>query len=178
MDFLRDNLVLTLDAIVQRRPYNFCLVDDAESILIDEARTPLIISRPGSSPKSKENVNISAETQTIAKTTYQSLFRLFPNLCGMTGIALTDAAELCDTYDLKVFPVPTHLPVKRTDYPDAVFRSQAGRMKALIRDVQSNHENGRPVLIGTTSVEASAELVAALRDLGTLYACILVLSRI
>jgi preprotein translocase subunit SecA len=116
--------------------------------------------------EAKESLTVSGETQIVAKITYQSLFRLFPRLSGMTGTAYTDASELYEVYQLKVMPIPTALPIARRDNADAVFRSQKGKMKALLKNVLTNHEKGRPVLIGTTSVEASEDLVQALRDLG------------
>ena len=335
-DFLRDNLAMSTENIVQTRSFNYCIVDEADSILIDEARTPLIISRKGSSSKSKvvsaaqiaanlipnkhyevdfktqrvdltvegfrfaeqivgkglfdladpwayyilnalrakelcvrdreyiiqqeaaaavgeesngaggsisggggdssnggvgssgdvsnidsgngninpppspppppspsppltkrrvalvdaatgrvlagrrftdglqqaieakEKLPVSSETQVVAKVTYQNLFRLFNKLAGMTGTANSDASELFEIYGLKVFPVPTALPVARRDNPDAVFRTQTGKLKALLRNVLKNHQQGRPVLIGTTSVEDSEEMVAALDDIGEL----------
>merc|ERR1711871_1192332 len=269
-DYLRDNLATSNDQIVQYRPFNFCVVDEADSILIDEARTPLIISRKGlpatdkfitsasiaknlnqnehyevdikeqkiqitqkgykyaeqilgkglfdlkdswaffilnalkakelynkgseyiisegeirvidsfsgrvlegrrfsdgiqRSIEAKESLTISSETQTVAKITYQNLFRLFPKLSGMTGTAITESIEFMDVYNLKVLPVPTALPIARRDNPDAVFRTQTGKMIALLKNVITNHDKGRPILIGTTSVESSEEIAKALRDL-------------
>ena len=109
---------------------------------------------------------MSEETEVIAKVTYQNLFRLFPNLSGMTGTALTEAEDFLEVYGLKVFPIPTALPVARRDNDDAVFRTKEGKMKALLKNVLSTHEKGRPILIGTTSVESSEEMVQALTDLG------------
>jgi preprotein translocase subunit SecA len=91
--------------------------------------------------EAKESLKVSADTQVVAKVTYQFLFRLFPKLAGMTGTALSDSAEFFETYQLRVFPVPTALPVARRDYPDAVFRSQEGRMRALLRNVLGRHES-------------------------------------
>lgn len=90
--------------------------------------------------------------------TYQNLFRLFPKLSGMTGTAFTESAEFQDVYQLQVLPIPTALPVARRDNADAVFRTQEGKMKALLRNVLTTHEKGRPILIGTTSVEDSEDM--------------------
>ena len=83
----------------------------------------------------------------------------------MTGTALTEAAEFEDVYQLRVLPIPTALPIARRDNPDAIFRTQNGKMKALLRNVLTTHTKGRPILIGTVSVEDSEEMVAALKDL-------------
>jgi preprotein translocase subunit SecA len=116
--------------------------------------------------EAKEKLLVSGETQVVAKVTYQNLFRLFPRLSGMTGTAFTEAAEFLDIYQLKVLPIPTALPVARRDNSDAVFRTKEGKLKALLRNVLTTHEKGRPCLIGTTSVESSEEMVQALKDLG------------
>eukprot|EP00981_Chlorochromonas_danica_P011634 scaffold4165_cov194-Ochromonas_danica.AAC.6 len=218
-DYLRDNLAMSQENIVQLRPFAFCIVDEADSILIDEAKTPLIISRKGTAMnnkylmaseiaknlvsnihtciaciiretngryerigrvlesrrfsegiqqaiEAKEGLPLSSETQVVAKVTYQNLFRLFPRLSGMSGTAWTDCLEFLDIYNLKVLPIPTALPVVRRDYPDAVFRNQDGKMKALLRNIITNHEKGRPILVGTVSVQASEDLAQALKDLG------------
>ena len=270
-DFLRDNLAMSMENVVQPKPYNFCIIDEADSILIDEAKTPLIISRKGTPPtekyitsaqivknlnkgvhyevnekdqkveltttgfkfteqilgknlfdlndpwafyvingvkakelfnadrdyivqdgsvsiidtfsgrvlegrrftdgiqqsiEAKEGLKITAQTQIIAKVTYQNLFRLFPKISGMTGTAATEARELLDVYQLPVLRIPTALPIARRDNEDAVFKNKSGKMKAMLRNVLSTHEKGRPVLIGTTSVEYSEEVFEALKDLG------------
>jgi preprotein translocase subunit SecA len=270
-DYLRDNLAISKDSLLIDRPFGFCLVDEADSILIDEARTPLIISRKspsasskyfdsakiaknmakndhyeideklqkvsitstgfefiekliGKSPfdisdpwayyilnalrakelltrdrqyivdqgevsiiddfsgrvlsgrkftdglqqaiEAKEGLVISPPTQCSAKVSYQSLFRLFPNLSGMTGTAATDAEEFKTVYNLTVSKIPTALPVARRDYPDAVFRTKTGKMKTLLKNIMTVHQKGRPILIGTTSIESSEEIYRALLDLG------------
>lgn len=116
--------------------------------------------------EAKEGLPVSAESQVVAKITYQNLFRVFPKLSGMTGTAFTEAPEILQTYNLRVLPIPTALPIARRDNDDAVFRTQAGKMKALLKNVLTTQEKGRPILIGTTSVAASEEMVQALRDLG------------
>ena len=115
--------------------------------------------------EAKEGVRVSAESEITAKVTYQSLFRLFPQLSGMTGTAMTEASELRETYQLLVLPIPTALPIARRDNPDAVFRTKEGKMKALLKNILNTHSKGRPILIGTTSIEASEEMASALRDL-------------
>mmetsp|Transcript_26866 Transcript_26866/g.62213 ORF Transcript_26866/g.62213 Transcript_26866/m.62213 type:complete len:997 (+) Transcript_26866:53-3043(+) len=263
-DFLRDNLAMTPDEMVLGRPLNMCIVDEADSIMIDEARTPLIISEKTEAPvakyansakiaavleekvhytvdeksqsvvltergfgdvekilnvedlfnpkdpwspyiinalkakslfkrevqyvkkgneilivdeftgrvlegrrwsnglhqsvEAKEGISPSAETQTIASVTYQSFFRQFPKLSGMSGTAATEAAEFKDIYDLGVICIPTALPVARRDNADVTFRTQQGKWEAVMGDIARRHTKGQPILIGTTSIQASEQL--------------------
>ena len=263
-DYLRDNMAWSLDECVQRG-HNFGLVDEVDSILIDEARTPLIISGPADqssrwyqefarlSPllkkdvhyevderkrtvgiseigvtfiedqlgienlyeaantplvgylnnalkakelfakdkdyivrngevmivdeftgrvlagrrynegmhqaiEAKEGVEIKAENQTLATITLQNYFRLYQKLGGMTGTAETEAAEFHQTYKLGVTPIPTNRPARRTDQPDLVYKTEEAKFEAVADDIAERHENGQPVLIGTTSVERSEYL--------------------
>lgn len=267
-DYLRDNLAKSADELVLR-DFNFCIVDEVDSILIDEARTPLIISGPSDAPsdkykkaakiaeafdrdrhytvdekqksvllteegyeaaeevlqvsdlynpreqwalyiinalkakelqkrdvnyivrngevvivddftgrtmpgrrwsdglhqavEAKEGLEIQQESVTIASVTYQSLFRSFATLSGMTGTAATESQEFATIFNLDVKVVPTNKPVNRTDHPDVVFRNQNGKWKAASKEIKRMHNKGRPVLVGTTSVENS-ELLAELLD--------------
>lgn len=271
-DYLRDNLALTADDLVLGRPFYYCLVDEADSVLVDEARTPLIISESVDAPAGKyaaaakvanaltvgvhytanvkeqsvlmtdrgyadieralgvddlfnpadpwapylinalkakelfkrdtnylvrdtevviideftgramegrrwsdglhqaveaaEGIPVASEASTVASISYQAFFRLFPRLAGMTGTAATEATEFGDIYSLRVVPIPTALPVARKDYPDAVFKTPAGKYKAVMREVARAHPSGRPLLLGTTSVEASEQLSALLGEVG------------
>lgn len=116
-----------------------------------------------------EGIQVSEQSKVIAKVTYQALFRQFTRLSGMTGTATADAAEFEQTYGLKVTPVPTALPVARRDYPDVAFRTRKAANDALIREVVAvggGQPNGRPCLIGTTSVAQSELLVEALAEKG------------
>mmetsp|Transcript_23122 Transcript_23122/g.48778 ORF Transcript_23122/g.48778 Transcript_23122/m.48778 type:complete len:1002 (+) Transcript_23122:140-3145(+) len=119
--------------------------------------------------EAKEGIEVSEQSKVIAKVTYQSLFRQFTRLSGMTGTATSDAAELEFTYGLKVTPVPTALPIARRDYPDVAFKTRDAANKALVKEVVSvggGSEEGRPCLIGTTSVMQSEAIVAALKEEG------------
>ncbi len=263
-DYLRDNMTHTLDDLVQRG-HNFAIVDEVDSILIDEARTPLIISGPAdasskwygefariapllkkdlhyevdikkrtvgvheagvefvedqlgienlyeaaNSPlvsylnnaikakelyqrdkdyivrdgeviivdeftgrilvgrrynegmhqaiEAKESVEIKAENQTLATITLQNYFRLYDKLSGMTGTAETEAAELHQTYDLGVIPIPTNRSMVRVDQGDLIYKTEEAKFAAVVDDVAERHANGQPVLIGTTSVERSEYL--------------------
>ena len=263
-DYLRDNMTHSLADLVQRG-HNFAIVDEVDSILIDEARTPLIISGPAdasskwyaefariapllkkdvhyevdikkrtigvheagvefvedqlgidnlyeaaNSPlvsylnnsikakelysrdkdyivrngeviivdeftgrilvgrrynegmhqaiEAKEKVEIKAENQTLATITLQNYFRLYEKLSGMTGTAETEAAELHQIYGLGVVPIPTNKPMIRADQGDLIYKTEEAKFAAVVDDVVERHENGQPVLIGTTSVERSEYL--------------------
>ncbi|MEM6716004.1 MAG: preprotein translocase subunit SecA, partial [Cyanobacteria bacterium P01_C01_bin.147] len=267
-DYLRDNMATAIEDVVQR-PFNFCVIDEVDSILIDEARTPLIISgqveRPGEKytkaaevasqlypddhyevdekarnvlltdegfilaedllgvkdlfdPKdpwahyifngikgkelfvkdvnyivrdgevvivdeftgrvmpgrrwsdglhqaieAKEHVEIQPETQTLASITYQNFFLLYPKLSGMTGTAKTEEAEFGKIYDLEVTIIETNRPSQRQDLADVVYKTEMAKWKALAGECAEMHETGRPVLVGTTSVEKS-ELLSTLLE--------------
>lgn len=118
------------------------------------------------SVEAKEGITVSSRSQVIATVTYQSLFRQFKKLGGMTGTAKNDEVEFDKTYDLRVVQVPTNNPVARRDYPDVIFKTRAAADRALVREVEKVLESGRPILIGTTSVNRSELLVAALAERG------------
>jgi preprotein translocase subunit SecA len=270
-DYLRDNMAVILQDIVQR-PFNFCILDEVDSILIDEARTPLIISgaidsidekynranelslllkrnidyeidekarniiltdngivkcekmlngldlydvlNPWApyilnsikakelfikdvhyivkdeeiiivdeftgrimegrrwsdglhqSIEAKEYLPIQSETQTLASITYQNFFLLYPKLSGMTGTAKTEEAELDKIYSLEVVSVPTHRPMSRRDMPDLIYKNQYAKWRSVADECLDMHTLGRPVLIGTTSVEKSELLSSLLKEYG------------
>ncbi|KAL7540292.1 hypothetical protein ACHAXR_011689 [Thalassiosira sp. AJA248-18] len=119
--------------------------------------------------EAKEGIEVSEQSKVIAKVTYQSLFRQFTRLSGMTGTAMSDAAELEFTYNLKVTPVPTALPIARRDYPDVAFKTRNAGNKALVKEVVKSgggSPEGRPCLVGTTSVMQSEAIVKALAEEG------------
>eukprot|EP00979_Chaetoceros_neogracilis_P009871 scaffold2269_cov218-Chaetoceros_neogracile.AAC.15 len=121
------------------------------------------------SVEAKEGIEVSEMSKVIAKVTYQALFRQFARLSGMTGTALADATEIELTYGLKVTPVPTALPIARRDYPDVAFKTRKGADEALVKEVINvggGESDGRPCLIGTTSVAQSEQIVAALARRG------------
>jgi len=271
-DYLRDNMAWSKSEMVQRG-HNFAVVDEVDSILIDEARTPLIISGPADQPtawysefarivqilqkdtdyevdekkrtigvlesaidkvedqlgidnlydtvntplvgflnnairakelfkkdrdyvildggvvivdehtgrilkgrryneglhqaiEAKEGVEIKAENQTLATVTLQNFFRLYNKLSGMTGTAMTEAAEFNQIYNLGVVPIPTNRPMVRIDQPDLVYRTASAKFDSVVEDVVERHQKGQPVLIGTTSVEKSEHLSAELKKNG------------
>ncbi|WP_267383453.1 preprotein translocase subunit SecA [Cyanobacterium sp. uoEpiScrs1] len=273
-DYLRDNMATAMAEVVQL-PFNYCIIDEVDSILIDEARTPLIISgqierptekylkaasiaaqlvtqkseeEPGDyevdekarnvlmtdqgfekaeellgvkdlydqenpwahyifnaikakelfvkdinymirnkevvivdeftgrvlpgrrwsdglhqAIEAKEGVDIQKETQTLATITYQNFFLLYPKLSGMTGTAKTEETELEKVYNLQVTIIPTNRPSKRYDFPDVVYKTESAKWQAVAAEVEKLHHQGRPILVGTTSVEKSEVLSQLLR---------------
>ena len=231
-DYLRDNMAIYKDEQVQRG-HSFAIVDEVDSILIDEARTPLIISGMGekstqlydmaesfacrlkkyvvtetddkeaedetldadyivdekartatltargiakaeeffhldnlSDPENstiahhinqaieaKEHVSVQRESKTLATITFQNYFRLYSKLSGMTGTAMTEEEEFATIYKLDIVEIPTNRPVVRIDNEDAVYKTEQGKYRAVIRQVKECHEKGQPVLVGTVSIE-------------------------
>ncbi|MGD1924847.1 MAG: preprotein translocase subunit SecA [Paracoccaceae bacterium] len=119
--------------------------------------------------EAKERVEIQAENVTMASVTFQNYFRLYTKLAGMTGTALTEAAEFMDIYGLDVVEVPTNLPVAREDEDDQVFRTSAEKDNAIVEAIKDGHERGQPMLVGTTSIEKSEALSAQLKKAGVAH---------
>ncbi|MEO6454864.1 MAG: preprotein translocase subunit SecA [Ginsengibacter sp.] len=114
--------------------------------------------------EAKENVKIEAATQTYATITLQNYFRMYHKLAGMTGTAETEAAELWDIYKLDVVTIPTNLPVTRKDTQDLVYKTKREKYKAVIEEIEKMRDAGRPILVGTTSVEVSELLSRMLKQ--------------
>ncbi len=108
--------------------------------------------------EAKERVRIKHENQTLATITLQNYFRMYEKLAGMTGTAVTEAAEFAHTYDLPVVPIPTNKPMIRVDHPDLVYKTEEGKFNAVVDDIAERYERGQPVLVGTVSVEKSERL--------------------
>ena len=271
-DYLRDNMKFRRSDLVQRE-FNYAIVDEVDSILIDEARTPLIISGPTDESteiyykvdnlvrrfkkdkhfsveektrtvsiledgvseaekflhvtnlydlahmdlvhsinqslkahylfrrdvdymlkegkviivdeftgrlmpgrrysdglhqalEAKEKVRIEEEYQTLATITFQNYFRMYKKLAGMTGTAATEATEFFQIYNLDVDEIPTNKPLIRTEYPDVIYRSAGEKWDAVVNEILENNEKGRPVLVGTVSIEKSEHLSSLLRKKG------------
>ncbi|MDR3089936.1 MAG: preprotein translocase subunit SecA [Desulfobulbaceae bacterium] len=263
-DYLRDNMKFDLNDYCQRGFY-YAIVDEVDSILIDEARTPLIISGPSDIPtelyakvnrilpkfketehyaidekarqvsmtdegvalaeellnvenlydpnnidqlhhlnqafkahklfkrdvdyivsdgqvkivdeftgrvmegrrysdglhqalEAKEHVKIEQENQTLASITFQNYFRMYKKLAGMTGTADTEAPEFKKIYNLDVTVMPTHMPMVRVDYADVIYKNVEAKYRAIIREIKEMHEQGRPVLVGTISIDISEKI--------------------
>ncbi|MEF9968600.1 MAG: preprotein translocase subunit SecA, partial [Longicatena sp.] len=102
--------------------------------------------------QAKENVGIKIENKTLATITYQNFFRLYSKLSGMTGTAKTEEQEFLNTYNMRVYAIPTNREIKRVDYPDAVFKTKREKYEAILNEVVSLYEKGQPVLVGTISI--------------------------
>ena len=113
--------------------------------------------------EAKENVKIEGETQTLATITLQNYFRLYDKLAGMTGTAETEANEFWDIYKLDVVVIPTNKPIRRIDYEDVIYRTKREKFNAVIDEIERLHKKGRPVLVGTVSVEVSETLSRMLK---------------
>src|SRR5690606_39756878 len=105
--------------------------------------------------EAKEGVPIKQENQTLATITLQNYFRLYEKLAGMTGTAMTEAAEFSKVYRVGVVPIPTHKPMIREDRPDVIYKTEKAKFNAVVEDIVERHHRGQPVLVGTTSVEKS-----------------------
>ena len=139
------------------------IVDEGEVVIVDENTGRTMPGRRWSeglhqAVEAKENVEIQAENQTLATTTFQNYFRLYDKLSGMTGTADTEAAEFKSTYDLDVIVIPTHEPIARIDMDDQIFLTKLGKYKGIIREIKDIQAKGAPVLVGTATIEASEEL--------------------
>nr|BDA98802.1 preprotein translocase subunit SecA [Chroomonas debatzensis] len=147
------------------------IVKDNEVIIVDEFTGRIMIGRRWSDGlhqaiEAKEEVPTQNETQTLASITYQNFFLLYPKLSGMTGTAKTEASELDKIYNLEVLSVPTNKIMQRQDFPDLVYKSQYAKWKSIADECLDMHTIGRPVLIGTTSVEKSELLSTLLIEYG------------
>ena len=116
--------------------------------------------------EAKEHVDVQRENKTLATITFQNYFRLYGKLSGMTGTALTEEEEFTAIYELDIIEVPTNKPVIRKDWPDVVYKSEAGKDKAIIEQIIACHEKGQPVLVGTISIEKSEYLSLLLKKRG------------
>ena len=147
------------------------IVQDGEVIIVDENTGRTMPGRRWSdglhqAVEAKEGVEIQAENQTMATTTFQNYFRLYDKLSGMTGTADTEAAEFKSTYGLDVVIIPTHRPVARIDLDDQIFLTKLGKYKGIIREIEQITAKGAPVLVGTATIEASEELSYLLNQAG------------
>ena len=145
------------------------VVNDNKVILVDEFTGRLMPGRRYSDGlhqaiEAKEKVTIQSESITHATITLQNYFRMYPKLSGMTGTATTEAEELLKIYGIEVISIPTNKINIRKDYTDFVFKTEKSKYKSVIQDVKKTHTSGRPILIGTTSIEKSEQLSKLLKN--------------
>jgi preprotein translocase subunit SecA len=147
------------------------VVKDGEIIIVDEFTGRLMYGRRYSDGihqaiEAKEGIKVKSEDQTLATITFQNYFRLYKKLAGMTGTAKTEEREFRDIYGLDVLVIPTNMPVRRRDFDDMVYNREDGKFRAVINEIIEMHNAGRPVLVGTRSIEKSERLSALLAKRG------------
>ncbi|HUF31582.1 MAG TPA: preprotein translocase subunit SecA [Acidimicrobiales bacterium] len=174
-DELSQNLVHQLSVALKakelyRRDKDY-IVSDGEVKIVDEFTGRILEGRRWSeglhqAVEAKEGVKIKEENQTLATITLQNYFRLYDKLAGMTGTAVTEAAEFGSTYNLPVVPVPTNMPMIRADEGDLIYKTEQAKFDAAVDDIAERYEAGQPVLVGTVSVAKSELLSNELRKRG------------
>ena len=155
---------------VMKRDIDY-VVKDGEVIIVDEFTGRLMLGRRYSEGlhqaiEAKEHVDVQRENKTLATITFQNYFRLYGKLSGMTGTALTEEEEFTAIYELDIIEIPTNKPVIRKDWPDVVYKNEAGKDRAIIEQIIACHEKGQPVLVGTISIEKSEYLSSLLKKRG------------
>ncbi|MFA7250422.1 MAG: SEC-C metal-binding domain-containing protein, partial [Dehalococcoidia bacterium] len=150
------------------------VVKDGEVIIVDDFTGRLMEGRRWSdglhqAVEAKEHVKIQQETVTYATITIQNYFRLYQKLSGMTGTAITEAEELHKIYKLEVLVIPTHVRIAREDLSDLVYKTEDGKWRAVVADIEEKHAQGRPILVGTVAIETSEMLSDMLRRKGVVH---------
>ena len=174
-DEVQQNLVHQLQvalkaSVLYQRDKDY-IIQDGEIKIVDEFTGRILEGRRWSegihqAVEAKEGVNIKEENQTLATITLQNYFRMYEKLSGMTGTAQTEAAELMNTYNLQVVPIPTNRKMVRLDQADQIYKSEAAKFDAVVRDIEEKNAKGQPVLVGTVSVEKSEQLSKKLQQKG------------
>jgi len=147
------------------------VVKDAQVVIVDEFTGRLMPGRRWSDGlhqaiEAKENLRIAEENQTLATITFQNYFKLYDKLAGMTGTASTEAEEFWKIYGLDVVVIPTNKPLIRTNYPDVIYKTEKEKFEAVVREIEELYKVGRPVLVGTRSIENSEKLGEMLKRRG------------
>jgi preprotein translocase subunit SecA len=147
------------------------MLRDGEVLIVDEFTGRAMEGRRYSDGlhqalEAKERVPVRFESQTVATITYQNYFRLYRKLAGMTGTAVTEAAEFAKTYSLDVVQIPTNLPLVREDMTDLVFATESGKFKYVAKEIARINETGRPILVGTVSIEKSEQVATLIEGYG------------
>ena len=145
------------------------MIKDNQVVIVDEFTGRLMPGRRWSDGlhqaiEAKEGVKIERENQTLATITFQNYFRMYDKLAGMTGTASTEAAEFHEIYSLEVVTIPTNQSLIRTNHPDVVFKSEREKFQAVVNEIAQLHQQGRPVLVGTVSIEKSERLSKLLQQ--------------
>ena len=164
-----ENLEIQHTIILALRSHNLMfrdkdyVVDNEKVLIVDEFTGRIMPGRRYSDGlhqaiEAKEHVKVKRESKTLATITFQNFFNLFNKKCGMTGTALTEENEFREIYGMDVVEVPTHRPVIRKDHQDAVYKTKAEKLNAIVQAVEEAHKKGQPVLVGTITIDASEEL--------------------
>jgi preprotein translocase subunit SecA len=153
---------------VFKRDKDYVVTGDGEVVIVDEFTGRLLPGRRYNEGlhqaiEAKEGVNVQEESMTLATISFQNYFRLYEKLSGMTGTAVTESEEFHQIYKLDVVEIPTNRPNVRDDRPDRIYKTEKGKMNAIIREIKALHQKGQPVLIGTNSIEKN-ELLGSLLD--------------
>ena len=172
-----ENLEIQHTIILALRAHNLMfrdqdyVVKDDQVLIVDEFTGRIMPGRRYSDGlhqaiEAKEKVKVKRESKTLASITFQNFFNLFQKKCGMTGTALTEEKEFREIYGMDVVEIPTNMPVIRNDLQDAVYKTRAEKLKAIVDAVEEAHAKGQPVLVGTITIEASEELSKLLTKRG------------
>ncbi len=172
-----ENLEIQHNIILALRAHNLMfrdqdyVVKDDEVLIVDEFTGRIMPGRRYSDGlhqaiEAKEHVKVKRESKTLASITFQNFFNLFDKKCGMTGTALTEENEFREIYGMDVVEVPTNKPVARIDHQDAVYKTRAEKLNAIVQAVEEAHAKGQPVLVGTITIEASEEISRMLTKRG------------
>ena len=147
------------------------IVKDGQVLIVDEFTGRIMYGRRYNDGlhqaiEAKEHVKINDESKTLATITFQNYFRMYEKLSGMTGTAKTEDAEFQEIYKLDVIEIPTNKPMIRKDHNDVIYKNEAGKFRAVVKEVKESHAKGQPVLIGTVSIEKSEKLSKMLQKEG------------
>ena len=155
---------------VMKRDIDY-VVKEGQVIIVDEFTGRLMFGRRYNEGlhqaiEAKEHVEVANESKTLATITFQNYFRLYDKLSGMTGTAMTEEEEFGTIYELDIVEIPTNRPVQRIDHHDVVYKNEAGKLRAIVRQIEECHEKGQPVLVGTVSIDKSEQLSDMLQRKG------------
>ena len=160
--------------IVFKRDKDYVVTNSGEVIIVDEHTGRLMQGRRYNEGlhqaiEAKEGVAVKQESMTLATISFQNFFRLYKKLSGMTGTAFTEAEEFQQIYALDVVQIPPNRPIKRIDKDDLIYKTKAGKLKAIANEIKKYHERGQPVLVGSGSIENNEEIARYLDGLGIKY---------
>ncbi|MBR2778855.1 MAG: preprotein translocase subunit SecA [Firmicutes bacterium] len=156
---------------IMKKDVDYVVMNNEEIVIVDEFTGRLMQGRRYSNGlhqaiEAKENLSVRSESKTLATITLQNYFRMFNKLAGMTGTAKTEEEEFREIYNMDVVVIPPNKPIQRIDYPDSVYLNEQAKFKAIIEEIIEVHETGRPVLVGTISIEKSEAISALLNRRG------------